>query len=248
VYGEGLLLGGNVPEHPLGRLVGGKVDGGVGRVHDHGCPVGNEEGARPLVSQHGADAVPYARVGAAGELQPLLDGVHRREDRVAGYGRDDPRGGVRGGVVGAEAVGEGRLGELVDGEVDGVSGARAERHGRESPVKGEGAALAGHGVAQGRPQRQSRPARRRAGLHVRLQSVDGEHRRVLDDAGDGAGEHVLPEAEVIVGSVGDGGAAKHRTGRAALRGRRLLSRGGKEAVWGAEIRSHGGAAVVGLGF
>lgn len=235
MHGERILVGGHVPEHPLRRLIGSEVYRRVRRVHHHRGPVGREERAEALVTEHGPDAVRDARVRAARELQPLLDGVHRGEHGVAGDGGEHPRCGVRGGVVGAQAFGEPRLGELVDGEVDGVGGAGAERHRGEAAVQRPDAALAGHGGAQHRPQRQDRAAGRRPGLHVRLERVDGEHRGVLDDAGDGAGEHVLPEPEAVMGR-GDG---EHRLGRIL---RLLLAGGGggEEAVGCAVVGGHGG--------
>ena len=142
VHGERILVGGHVPEHPLRRLIGSEVYRRVRRVHHHRGPVGREERAEALVTEHGPDAVRDARVRAARELQPLLDGVHRGEHGVAGDGGEHPRCGVRGGVVGAQAFGEPRLGELVDGEVAGVGVAGAERHRGEASVQRPDAALA----------------------------------------------------------------------------------------------------------
>ena len=90
------------------------------------------------------------------------------------------------------------LEELVDGEVDGVGGAGAEAHGGDSAVEGS-RTVRFKERGDGLMKIEGGFARRGLGLHPGFDGVDGEHGGVLDDAGDGAGDHELPEGEAVVG-------------------------------------------------
>ena len=95
------------------------------------------------------------------------------------------------------------LAGFVDGEIDGVSGARAEAHGADAAVEG-GGALGLEDRTEGLTDRDGLDGAGAEGLHVGLDGVDGEHGQVLDAAGDGAGDHELPEVEAVVCGGGDG--------------------------------------------
>lgn len=91
------------------------------------------------------------------------------------------------------------LAELVDGEVDCVGRAGAEAHCADSTVETT-RAFEFENRAQGLPDSDGINREGAAeDLHPGLEGVDREHGHVLDRAGGGTGDHVLPELKAVVG-------------------------------------------------
>lgn len=94
-------------------------------------------------------------------------------------------------------IGQRFLAPLVDGEIDGVSRAGAESHGGNASVKPSNAVGFEDGF-DGVMDGDGFDGAASEGLHLGLDSVDGEHGHVFDHAGDGAGDHELPVVEAVV--------------------------------------------------
>nr|GME16591.1 hypothetical protein PanWU01x14_023570 [Ipomoea batatas] len=143
----------------------------VRRIHEHSGFIRGIKRLKPLLLQYPPYAIKYPLVRTAAELQSLLHHIHGREDGVAGHRGADPRRGMGGGVIRISS-GKRLLTELINGEnrLNGMTNA--------------------NGLDWAKPY----------GLHLGLDSIDGEHCHVLHHAGDGSGDHELPEAEPVMSS------------------------------------------------